>query len=322
MRVHGIAFVMMSIAAMAASPKTPVYEIDGRVDSEAPLSVSIYGATTPFTGKIISDVHGRFRFRKLLAGSYTVSMVAPGRGEARITVDVGPRTADPSGRVALTLNLNDSDYAFSDVVQRDAVSARQLAVPDKAWKEYEEARKELGRRDSEAARRHLERAVEMAPQFAIAWNNLGTIAYQTKNYMRAEQCFREALAQDPAAYDALVNLGGVLINLNRLDEARQANERAISRRPNDALANSQLGLTYFELGQVEPAEKFLRRAVEIDPAHFSHPQLVLARIHASQNKPTEAAAGLEDFLRRHPDSPDAESLRKTIVKLRAPLGPR
>src|SRR5581483_11288971 len=138
--------------------------------------------------------------------------------EARITVDVGPRTADSSGRVALTLNLNDSDYAYGDVVQRNAVSARQLAIPDKAWEQYEQARKDLGRRDSASARRHLERAVEIAPQFAIAWNNLGTIAYQTRNYTRAEQYFREALAQDPAAYDALVNLGGVLINLNQMQE--------------------------------------------------------------------------------------------------------
>ena len=314
-----VGFVMMSITLMAASPKTAVYEIDGRLRSEARVSVSIYGATTPFTGKAISDVHGRFRFRKLLPGSYTVAILAPGRGEARVTVDVGPRTADSSGRVGLTLNLVDSDYAFNDVVQRNAVSARQLAIPDKAWQEYEHALKDLGRRDSDSARKHLEHAVEIAPPFAIAWNNLGTIAYQTQNYSRAEQCFREALAQDPTAYDALVNLGGVLINLNQFEEARQINERAISRRPNDALANSQLGLTYFELRQLEPAEKYLRRAVEIDPAHFSHPQLVLARIHASQNKPAEAAADLEDFLRRHPDSPDAESLRRTIAKLRSAL---
>ena len=54
----------------------------------------------------------------------------------------------------------------------------------------------------------LQRAVEIAPEFAAAWNNMGTIAYQSRNYLRAEECFREALSADPSAYEPLVNLEG------------------------------------------------------------------------------------------------------------------
>ena len=103
--------------------------------------------------------------------------------------------------------------------------------------------------------KHLERAVAIAPQFANAWNNLGTIAYQTQKYSRAEECFREALEQDPDSYEPLVNLGGVLINLHKLDEAWSYNVNAVLARPNDALANAQLGMTYFESGAPELAEK-------------------------------------------------------------------
>ena len=109
---------------------------------------------------------------------------------------------------ALTLELKDSDFVFGDATRRrHSVSAKQLAIPEKAVTEYQEAQKELARRDVEAAVKHLERAVEIAPQFATAWNNLGTIAYQTRKYARAEECFREALAQAPETYEALVNLG-------------------------------------------------------------------------------------------------------------------
>ena len=60
-----------------------------------------------------------------------------------------------------------------------------------------------------------------------------------------------------------MNLGGVLVNLHKLDEAWDYNVHAVLVRPNDALANAQLGMTYFELGNLELAEKYLARARQI-----------------------------------------------------------
>jgi tetratricopeptide (TPR) repeat protein len=199
-----------------------------------------------------------------------------------------------------------------------SVSAKQLAVPDKAAREYEEAQRDLGRRDIGSAIKHLLRAVEIAPQFSAAWNNLGTIAYQTRQYPRAEECFRAALDADPGAYEPLVNLGGVLVNLNNLDEAWKYNAFAVLMRPNDALANSQLGMTYFGLGKVDLAEKHFRQAQQIDPGHFSHPQLFLAEIHLRRGENAAAADDLEDFLKHHPDWPQAENMRQKIAEWRIP----
>ena len=114
----------------------------------------------------------------------------------------------------------------------------------------------------------------------------------------------------------LVNLGGVLVTLHQLDEALEVNVRATLTRPNDALANSQLGMTYFELGQFDSAVKYLERARQIDPAHFSHPQLYLAEIHLRRGEKREAASVLEDFLAHHPDYPQAEKMRQSIIELR------
>jgi Tfp pilus assembly protein PilF len=72
-------------------------------------------------------------------------------------------------------------------------------------------------------------------------------------------------------------------------------------------------MTYFEVGNHTAAEKYLRKAVEIDPAHFSHPQLLLAEIHLRRGNPDAAADVLEDFLKRHPDWPHATALREKIA---------
>ncbi len=309
--------LLSTVLCLTALAKDAVYELSGHIEPETRASVSIYGATTPFSDATLSDDHGRFRFSRLAAGSYTLAVFVPERGEARKTVEVGPRSADSRGRVAVSLNFKDSDFTFDDVTrQRNAVSTRELSVPERAWREYEQAKKDLARRDAAAAGSHLEKAVTVAPQFEQAWNTLGTIAYQAQKYERAEQCFRQALAQKPEAYEPLVNLGGVLINLHKLDDAREYNQRAISIRPNDALANSQLGMTYFELGRLELAEKYLLRAVEIDPAHFSHPQLLLADVHVKLNRPHRAAEDLESFLEHHPDWPRTAEIRTAVSELR------
>jgi tetratricopeptide (TPR) repeat protein len=95
------------------------------------------------------------------------------------------------------------------------------------------------------------------------------------------------------------------------------NGQAVVARPNDALAQSQLGLTYYLIGNLDLATKHLEQAIEIDPAHFSHPQLVLFRIHLRQGNPYAAADALEDFLTRHPDWPRASNMRSAIVVLRS-----
>ena len=212
-----------------------LYDVSGQIAPAARASVSIYRVSSPFTASTLAEGDGRFTFKKLEAGAYTVAVFIPARGEARQTIEVGPGTADDRHRVALKLDLKDSDFVFRDVMRRrHAVGVKQLAIPEKATREYEDAQKDLAKHDVEAAVKHLERAVAIAPQFANAWNNLGTIAYQTQKYSRAEECFREALEQDPDSYEPLVNLGGVLINLHKLDEAWSYNVNAVLARPNDA----------------------------------------------------------------------------------------
>jgi Tfp pilus assembly protein PilF len=302
-------------AAVLAGPVRAGYDLNGRIEPRTRASVSIYSATTPFAGVTLSDPAGRFHFKRLEAGAYTIAVFVAGRGQARTTVEVGPGNADTRNRVQLTLRFKDSDFSFGDVMRQNLVSARALKIPERARREYQRAQRDLEKRDANSARLHLEKAVEIAPQFVAAWNGLGIIAYQSREFGRAEELFRQALAQDQKAYEPLVNLGGVLITLRRLEEAGEYNQRAVALRPNDALANSQLGITYFELRQWNLAEQYLERARELDPAHFSHPQLLLARIHMRRGESRQAADALKDFLQHHPDWPQAQQVRDTIARL-------
>ena len=309
-----VAAVLAVAAAWGAEPQS--YEVTGRFTPAERAAVSLFDTSSPFNTRTLA-IDGRFSFQKIQAGSYTIAVFMPSRGEARQTIEVGPSTADSQHRVVLALNFRDSDFVVEDAMRRrHSVPANQLKVPEKAAREYEEAQKDLARRDVDSAVKRLEHAVEIAPEFSAAWNNLGTIAYQTQKFERAEECFRKSLQADPTAYEPLVNLGGVLVTLKKLDEAWRYNVMAVLARPNDALANCQLGMVYFGTGKLDLAEKHFAEAVKLDPGHFSLPQLFLAEIHLRRGDRGAAADDLENFLRYHPDWPQAAKMRETIAGLR------
>jgi tetratricopeptide (TPR) repeat protein len=301
--------VWIGVLLSATSTQAADFELIGHIQPERPLPVYLQGANAPFRATTEADLNGRFHFRKLLAGAYVLAV-----GGIQRTVEVGPSLADVKGRVNVTIDLRDADR--EPAAERRLVSVRELSIPKEARREYEEAQKALARPDVPAAVAHLRRAVELAPLFSAAWNHLGTIAYQTGQFVEAEGDFRRGLEADPDAYAPLVNLGGVLINLAKWDEALSFNRRAVLKNPNDALANSQLGMACFYSGQLDAAEKHLTEAKRIDPAHFSHPQLLLAEIHLRRNEPEAAAGELRDLLIQHPDLPNASEIKEQIARLR------
>ena len=110
-----------------------------------------------------------------------------------------------------------------------------------------------------------------------------------------------------------------MLSAGKMQESLQYNLLAVKAKPEDALAHAQLGQSYFFLGRLDMAEVELKKAKALDPAHFSYPQLVLAEIYARQQNPSSAVMELEEFLKLHPDSDRAPSLRTLIQKLQGKI---
>ncbi len=278
--------------------------IHGTVEPRLDRGVAAISAVdSPFYDEVpVRD--SRFAFRRLVPGAYTLTVMDPEWGVTRMTVQVTPSFADASGRVRVDVDLNRSDVARSRrVEQQGTVSVAALKVSSKAKATRRKAQARLRKGDEAGGVALLLRAIEISPSYTEVWNELGTISYKAGRYLEAEERFRKALDYDPLAYAPMVNLGGALLSQNRFDEALSFNLMARSMQPADALANSQLGMNFFYKGQFQKAREFLLRAKEVDPSHFSFPQLFLAEIYAKQGKLLEARAELEGILRLYPDSP-------------------
>ena len=284
------------------------------------LRVSLFAIETPYVESTEVNRSGEFRFRSLAPGNYTVAVVRNGLGEMRRTVVVSAAVADPSGVVHATIPYSSSEAAASP--NSGVVSVRQLSIPGSASAKYADAQKRLAAHDPDGAVRILVEAVAIAPEFSAAWNALGVIAFQTGDDDRAETLFHKALAADPGAFEPLVNLGGVLLKQATLKkqaptEALPFNQRAVQDRPDDALANAQLGMNYFKLDQFDQAEQYLLAAKRLDPAQFYQPQIFLAEIYTRRGNRRAAIAELEDVLALRPDGTLSDSIRHNLAQLSA-----
>jgi Tfp pilus assembly protein PilF len=304
-------------AAVSAGADANLLELRGKVVDGAvrsrPFRITLFSVETTYSTSTLSDAGGEFRFRKLKPGNYTVSILRRGLGEVHRTIVMTAGLADQKGVVRITLPFSPSEAAESG--SSALVSRTQLSIPGKARDKYQDAARDMSKHDSEGAKRCFEEAVRIAPKYSAAWNALGVIAYQQARFEDAESDFRKAAEVEPGAFDPQVNLGGVLLNLNRPEDALPYNLKAAQARPKDALPNAQLGMNYFALGQMDQAEEYLKAAASIDPAHFSQPQWFLAAIYSERGDRSAAIQALRDLLEQHPDGSVGQRVRRALARL-------
>ena len=96
----------------------PQYELKGRLEPAVHASISLQSTSTAFSTSVLSNPEGRFRFTKLNSGTYTVIVFAPGMGEMRTSVDVGPSTPE------VTIRLSQA----RDTGAEHKVSAKALSI--------------------------------------------------------------------------------------------------------------------------------------------------------------------------------------------------
>jgi tetratricopeptide (TPR) repeat protein len=113
----------------------------------------------------------------------------------------------------------------------------------------------LRRNQYHQARTDFERAVELNPSSAEAWNNLGNALLALGEAAEARRALEAAVSADPTLADAPYNLGSLFLQQGRLDQARLAYLAAIA-------ADSTFARTYYALAAVYEAHGDIPQARE------------------------------------------------------------
>lgn len=118
---------------------------------------------------------------------------------------------------------------------------------------------------AEKAVEAYQKAIELNPEAAGAFINLGTIYYNRHRLSEAETCYRQATQIDPQYALAYFNLGNVYDERGNLAEARKYYEEAVRLQPNYADAHYNLALVLDRQGLRGKALHHWKRYLKLDP---------------------------------------------------------
>jgi len=197
-----------------------------------------------------------------------------------------------------------------------AVSATTAAAPKDATKAFEKARAEWLDRKPDKAQKDLEKAVQVDPQFAEAWYQLGKLQ-EAANSPEASASFSKAAAADPKYIPPYEHLGRLGVKAEKWQEVADATGHELELDPRgtaeiwflNAYAN-------YKLGKKDVAEAAVKKSLEMDPLHTQvNAEQLLAVMLADKQDFAGALAHLKNVLTYLPAGPSADVVKQQIAQL-------
>jgi tetratricopeptide (TPR) repeat protein len=281
------------------------------------VSLQIRGAPMD---SVYCDNEGRFAFYNLLPNLYYVAIESDDYQPVRVSVVVNPKISRTS---SVHISLMPKEKAAAEKPPDAASGSNPFAIsasdsgksfPPEVKKEYDAGVKADGRGKAEEAIRHYQKAVELAPDFYPARNNLGVHYMDKGDLKQAEEEFAQVIKVHQSDATAYFNLGNVYYLTKRYDVAASTLQDGLRRDPTSALGNFLMGAVSNRQGQYDPAEKYLRRAIELD-ASMSRAHLELVNLYLQQQKKKEAVDELKSFEKLFPFDPLLPQVKATLAKL-------
>jgi tetratricopeptide (TPR) repeat protein len=148
---------------------------------------------------------------------------------------------------------------------------------------------------------------------------LGSIYERQKEYDKAEGMFRKVLELSPKHAPTLNYCGYMLADRGvRLEESLVLIKRAVELEPNNGAYLDSLGWAYFKLGQLDQAEKYLKKALERvrrDPTIHEH----LGDLYYLNGQYDEAHKAWELSVAYHQDDEELRKVQKKLDDLKIKL---
>jgi uncharacterized protein (TIGR02996 family) len=155
--------------------------------------------------------------------------------------------------------------------------------------------------DAASALEHRRRAVELEPQSAQTWFQLGNTLDALGKPAEAVSAFERALRTQPDAPETLNALGLALSSCGRHAEALRKFEEALRRQPDFTGARINLGQLLAQLGLTREAEAHYREAIRLESNSVAG-HINLGKMLAARQEWTNAVAHYRVALRVQPDN--------------------
>ena len=198
------------------------------------------------------------------------------------------------------------------------ISVSEMNIPKKASGEMKKGLDAYAKGDLETAAAHFEKAIAEYPRYARAYDMLGAIAMKGSDRDKARGLFSKAIQVDADFLPAYMDLA----RLDLQDQDYAASEsllaKVIAVNPAMPDAVALLATTEFANKEYDKALADVERTHALrNHEQFAEVHIMAGKVLSMQNHPNAAIAQFQLFLIEKPDSPQGESVRKSLEVLAA-----
>jgi len=227
----------------------------------------------------------------------------------------------------IQLSSKISDFESSDIgrvtlhrlahVEGLTISVTSALAPGPAKKAFEKGREQERKSQCDKAQESLTKAVQLYPQYAVAWFELGRVQAQMNNAAGARQSFSQALASDPkyvSPYQALAQLG---VSEKRWADVVEITDKLLRLNPVNFPEAWLLNSVGNYMGQnFEAAENSARQGIKVDDAHrASKLEYLLGMLLLRKRDYLGASQHMQQYLSLATQPAEMDEARKQLAEI-------
>ena len=199
------------------------------------------------------------------------------------------------------------------------VDARIAAIPTEAKTEFDIGQRAVNGDDFSGAIPHLQKAIELYPKYAEAYQLLGVAQLKTNQGPQAEASLLKAIEIEDRMPRSQYLLGVIYARTNRVEMAEKPLNRFAELDPQNPDAQFELAKVTFALHKFPEAAEHARNAIklkETDPGVY----VVLGYALLRQKKADDARHAFQHFLKYDSTSPMAADVKNLVAQIDQKVG--
>lgn len=264
-----------------------------------------------YVGETQTDDMGKFTFDGLDLSTYILTIEGQGFKTYTTTLDI---TVSKMAYEQITLKSIKDPNAKDGAAPSGSVNARIAQIPSKARKEFEAGKQSMQAQDAAGSVLHFQKAIELYPQYAEAYQLMGVMHLQTGKLAEAEPELQKATDLEPNLSTAYFALGICRNYLAKYPEAETALLKGLELDPQSADGHYELAKTYWNLSRYPDSETQAEKAVALKPdlagAHVLEGDIALQK----RDMPG-ALKEYKEALRLDPKGPMAAPTQQMVSKI-------
>jgi tetratricopeptide (TPR) repeat protein len=299
--------------------------IEGKVVDEKNIPVynayvELYNDFELLLSRARSSSQGRFTFRSLSPGRYTVRVKPFGTNllEDSQRVEIVSITAGSSGVEFVDFRLAvDKRFQSSNPVLKGTVYAQ--AVPGEAKRKYDSGMNKLKSGDSKNGLTDLENSVQLFPTYFDALSSLGETYISAGKFEQGYPFLLRALDVYPRCADCYYSLGVAFYKLGQIPAGLKSAAAAVLLEPAAPEVHLLHGILLRLSDDPKSAETALLKSESLYPKPNAEVHWQLSLVYNALNQNAKAADRLELYLRDAVDldKKQKDSVKAVIAKLRS-----